>query len=68
MAKRAIKVGEQVIGRILGACGRYGTRQVIGKLVGGDKKGNRLVVVHDRLWLSGKPVEDLYLCYGIRRV
>jgi len=32
MAK-LIKIGEKVVGRIMGASGRYGTRQVVGTVI-----------------------------------
>jgi len=66
-----IKVGEKVLASIR-VSGRYGTRQVVGKLVKildkPDDYGRKYIVeVKDKLWLSGKPVTDTYKAYKIRR-
>lgn len=52
-----INIGEKVVGRIMGAKGRYGTRQVVGTLISlypekevRDKNGN------------------IYICSSIKRV
>lgn len=69
---KQIQIGEQVIG-LRRKNGRYGLRQVIGKLIEilpqPDDYGYRYIVeTRVKGWLSGKDIIEKCKCFKIRRV
>jgi len=70
MAKQ-IQLGERVVG-LRHKSGRYGSRQVVGKLVKifpePDDEGYRYIVEEKaRGWLSGREITERHKCFRVQR-